>query len=289
MRKESSAKMKWILVLSMGIFGTLGPFTRQIAVSSGELALYRAILAVALISCYLLFSKQKTEFSAIKKEIWRLLLSGVAMGFNWILLFEAYRYTTISVATLSYYFAPVIVTVACPILFRERLTKKQVLCFLMSTLGMVMIIGVGGGSGSGTDGIGILCGLGAAVLYAVVILVNKSIKEVTGIYRTLMQFVGAIGILIPYVGFTDGVNLGAVDSTGWICLLIVGLLHTGVTYCLYFSSLKELDGQSVAILSYIDPLVAVLISFFVLGEPMTLLQLIGGGLILGFTRYNEIR
>lgn len=287
MEQKHTAKMKWTMTLSMMIFGTLGPFTRRIAVSSGELALYRAVLASALILFYLLATRQKIDFSAIKREILLLLLSGAAMGFNWVLLFEAYRYTTISIATLSYYFAPVLVTIACPVLFHERLTKKQVFCFLMSTLGLVLIIGVGSGTGSGTDGLGILYGLGAAVFYAAVVLMNKYIKEVTGIHRTLMQFLGAIAILIPYVALTDGVNLGGLDLTGWVCLLVVGLIHTGITYCLYFTSLKDLPGQSAAILSYIDPLVAVLISFFVLGEPMTALQMIGGGMILGFTLYNE--
>ena len=288
MKENKPAKMKWMLALAMAIFGTLGPFTRQIAVSSGELALYRAVLAAVMIGGYLLVTKQKLDFSAIKREILLLLLSGIAMGFNWVLLFQAYKYTSISIATLSYYFAPVLVTVACPFLFREKLTLKQILCFALSTTGLVMIIGVGSGNGQGTDGIGILYGLGAAVLYATVILMNKAIKGVTGIHRTLMQFVGAIIILVPYVLLTEGVNLHLLNTTGWICLLVVGLVHTGITYCLYFSSLKSLKGQSVAILSYIDPLVAVLISFFVLGETMTVLQMVGGAMILGFTLYNEL-
>ena len=117
-----------MLIASMAIFGTLGPFVRNISVSSGELALYRAVLAAALIGCYLLLTKQRIPFSRIRKEVPLLLASGMAMGINWILLFEAYKYTTVSVATLSYYFAPVIVTVVCPILFREKLTGKQILC-----------------------------------------------------------------------------------------------------------------------------------------------------------------
>ena len=132
-----------MLSVAMIIFGTLGLFTRNIAVSSGELALYRAVLAALLISGYLLVKKQKIDFKAIKKELVLLLLSGMAMGINWILLFEAYKYTTISAATLSYYFAPVIVTIVCPILFREKLTKIQILCFIMSTVGLILITGIG--------------------------------------------------------------------------------------------------------------------------------------------------
>ncbi len=276
-----------MLIISMTIFGTIGVFVRNIPVSSGELALYRAVLAALLIGSFLLVTRQKIPFTKIKKEIPLLLASGVAMGINWILLFEAYKYTSVSVATLSYYFAPVIVTAVCPFLFKEKLSGKQILCFVMSTVGLVLITGIGT-SESGKDIVGILFGLGAACFYATVILLNKFIKNVEGIHRTFLQFISAIIILLPYVMFTGGVTLGGMDGKGWTNLLIIGLIHTGVTYCLYFSSLKDLPGQKAAILSYIDPLVAVLISVTVLGEAMTPSQIIGGVLILGFTLINEI-
>ena len=157
----------------------------------------------------------------------------------------------------------------------------------MSTLGLAMITGVGLKNG-GTDHIGILLGLGAAVLYATVVLLNKYIRDVPGIHRTLLQFLAAIVILIPYVLGSGRISLGNLNHIGWINLLIVGFIHTGLTYCMYFSALKELPGQKAAILSYIDPLVAVLISVTLLGEPMTLWQGIGGAFILGFTLWNEL-
>ena len=276
-----------MLIASMTIFGTLAIFVRNIAVSSGELALYRAVLAAILIAGFLVVTKQKIHFAAIKKEVPLLLASGMAMGINWILLFEAFKYTSVSVATLSYYFAPVIVTAVCPLLFKEKLTGKQIICFVMSTLGLVLITGIGG-LGGGKDFAGILFGLGAAVFYATVILLNKFIKNVEGIHRTFLQFLAAIVILLPYVLMTSGITLFTLNGIGWVNLLIVGLVHTGVTYCMYFSSLKELPGQKAAILSYIDPLVAVLISVTVLGESMTVWQVIGGIFILGFTLWNEI-
>ena len=277
-----------MLIAAMCAFGTLGPFVRNISVSSGELALYRAVMAALLLAGYLLLTGQRIEFKSVRKESVLLLVSGMALGVNWILLFEAYRYTTVSVATLSYYFAPVIVTAACPFLFHEKLTVKQVICFAMSTLGLVLVINVTG-MGGGTDNIGVLFGVGAAVFYAAVILLNKFIKSVAGIQRTFLQFASAIVILVPYVACTSGVTLGALTSRGWVCLLVVGLFHTGVTYCLYFSALRELPGQEASLLSYIDPLVAVLASVLILGEQITAVQLFGGLLILGFTLWNEFQ
>ena len=285
---RESNRSRLMMIASMAIFGTLAPFVRRIGVSSGELALYRALMAAALIAAFLLITKQKIPFAAIKKEIPLLLLSGMAMGFNWILLFQAYKYTTVSVATLSYYFAPVIVTILCPIIFRERLTKKQIICFVMSTLGLVLITGIGDLTGASSHLTGILFGLGAAALYATVIMLNKFIKNVEGIHRTFLQFLAAIVVLIPYVALTSGVNLNLMDGTGWLCLLIVGFIHTGITYCLYFTSLKDIPGQKAAILSYIDPLIAVVISVTILGESMSLIQVIGDVLILGFTLWNEL-
>lgn len=278
-----------MISIAMVTFGTLGPFVRNIHVASGELALSRAMMAAILLGIYLTVSKQPLNLKQLSRELPLLLLSGMAMGINWILLFEAYKYTTVSVATLSYYFAPVLVTLACPILFREKMGAKQWICFAMSTIGIILITGIGDLSAGSNHLKGIFFGLGAAVLYATVILLNKFIKGVAGIQRTFLQFLAAILILIPYVAFSSGMTLYKLDGLGWACLLIVGLFHTGVTYCLYFSALKELPGQEAAILSYIDPLVAVLISVFVLGEQMTLVQLLGGGLILGFTLWNEIK
>lgn len=270
----------------MAVFGTLAPFVRNIPISSGALALYRAGMGAALIGGYLLI-RRKNPFSVEKRrEMMLLLFSGGAMGFNWILLFEAYRYTTVSTATLCYYFAPVIVTALSPILFGERLTCRQVLCLLMAALGLALITGQEGAGSAGGDRTGILFGLGAASFYAAVILMNKYIRNMDGIERTFLQFLSAAVTLVPYVAFSGGVSLDGMNGIGWLCLLTVGIVHTGITYCLYFSSLKALPGQKAAILSYIDPLVAVIVSVTFLSEPLTLRQALGGMLILGFTLWN---
>lgn len=278
-----------MLVLSMLCFGTIGYFVRNIPLPSGEIALYRAVLAAVLIGFFMLFTKKRIPFKSLKKELLLLFLSGAVMGVNWILLFQAYNYTTVSVATLCYYFAPVIVAAVSPFLFKEKAGIKQYICFFMATAGIVLIT-VNENSFEGEKQIyGILFGLSAAVFYATVVLINKYIKKVDGISRTFLQFVSAVIVLAPYVLLTDGINLSALDKKGWISLLIVGLVHTGITYCLYFSSIKSLNGQTAAVLSYIDPLVAVLVSTLLLGEDMGVMQIIGGALILVFTLLNEIK
>ena len=281
---SASAKM----IAAMAIFGTLAPFVRQTGLPSGELALYRALIAVAVIGLYLVLRGERVAWRQLKVELPLLAVSGAAMGVNWILLFQAYRYTTVSIATLSYYFAPVIVMIACPLLFRERITRRQVVCFALSTLGLVLVIGLGGPAAEQDHLRGILFGLGAAVFYAAVILMNKGLRQTAGLPRTVLQMLAAIVVLTPYVACTGGFHPELLDGTGWVCLLIVGLVHTGLAYCLYFSALKDLQGQRTAILSYVDPLVAVAVSVLVLGEGIGPWQLLGGGLILGCTLWNEL-
>lgn len=274
--------------LSMLIFGTIALFVRGVGLSSAEIALARALLAALLVGAYLLLRKTNPVKGIKRKDLLLLLLSGAAMGFNWILLFEAYRYTTVSLATLSYYFAPTIVTLLSPLLFRERMSARGALCFVASTAGMVLIVGVSGGGGN-NDLVGILFGLGAAALYATVMLLNKSITSVSGLSRTFLQFIASIVILTPYVLLSGGVHFGTLNATGMVALLVVGLVHTGITYCMYFSSLWQLKGAEAALLSYIDPLVAVIVSVAFLSEPITAWQILGGMLILGASLLNEIQ
>ena len=279
---------KFFLIVSMIVFGTIGLFVKYIPLSSGEIALYRAILAIILLGIFLLITKQKIDIKTIKKDLLLLLISGMAMGINWILLFEAYNYTSVSVATLSYYFAPVLVMVVSPILFKEKLSTLQIICFVGSTIGLVLLTGISDINGNSSNLKGIIFGILAAIFYATVIILNKFIKGVSGVNRTFLQFIASIVILLPYVLLTSGINVLNLEGVSWIYLLIIGIIHTGICYCMYFSSVKELKGQEVAIFSYIDPFVAVIVSLVFLNESMNVYQIIGGILILGFCIVNEI-
>jgi len=284
-KKQAVARLQIIIV--MIAFGTLGIFVKNIPLVSAEIALWRGVIALAVLFIFMLVSGRFTEIIKLKNKLWKLFLSGVALGFNWILLFEAYNYTSVALSTLSYYFAPTVVIIVSSILFKEKLNTKQIVCFLASTAGLILIIGVSGGGSN--DMTGILYGLGAAVLYATVVLFNKATGEIDGITRTWLQFVSVVVVLLPYVYFTSGFHLMELKNIGIINLSIIGIIHTGIIYYLYFTSLAYLKGQQAAILSYIDPLVAILASVFILGESITTLQLMGGIIILMFTLANEIK
>lgn len=281
-------KAKLNVLIAMVTFGTVSIFVKNIPLSTGEISLYRASIGFLVILLYQLFSGNRIKISEIKQDLPLLFISGICIGFGWVLLFQAFKYTTVSLATLSHYFAPVLLIILSVIIFKEKLSIKQLFCFVMATLGLIIIITSEGLEITNTTTIGVLYGLASAVLYATVLVINKRIKNVTGIDRTLIQFFAGTMVLTPYVLATSGINILSLEPKALISVLILGGFHTGFMYFLFFSSIKDLSGQEVAILSYAEPLVSIIVSLLVFREPLTLMQIIGGAMILGFTLLNEL-
>lgn len=279
-----NAKLRNITALL--IFGTIGLFVKNIELSSSEIALTRGFIGGVTLILATIFLKKKISFEAIKNNLYLLIFSGLAVGLNWIFLFQGYKYTSISNATLSYYFAPVFVTILAPFILKEKLTLSKFLCVLMALVGMFCIVGVDGING-GSDLIGIVYGLLAAGFYASVILMNKFLKGIDSIEITVIQLISATITLLPYVLYVEGLGILSVSSVSIPYILILGIVHTGIAYLLYFSSLQGLKGQTIAVLSYIDPVFAIIISAVILKEQLGFLQIIGGVLILGSSFLSE--
>lgn len=286
---NSVNKSKFNLILSMFIFGTIGIFRRYIPLPSSLLALTRGAIGVVFLLIFMMLRKEKVDFKEIKDKILILCVSGVAIGFNWILLFEAYNYTTVATATLCYYMAPVFVIMASPFLFKEKLTLKKLICVIVALAGMVLVSGVIETGFSGISELkGVLFGIGAATLYASVVLMNKKTAGVPAYPKTAIQLGSAAIVLLPYTILTENfAELTFVPLT-IIMLIVVGVLHTGLTYALYFGSMDNLKAQTVAIFSYIDPVVAIILSALILNEKMSVFGIIGAVMVLGSTLVSEI-
>lgn len=276
-------------VSAMLIFGTIGLFVKNIDLTSSEIALVRGVIGGIVLVIVSLLTKHKVSFKDVKENLLLLLLSGGAIGLNWIFLFQAYKYTTISNATLSYYFAPVFVMLLSPLILKEKLTLKKILCVACAMLGMMFIVGNSGGVTEGrNDFLGISYGLAAAAFYASVVLMNKFLKNLKSLETTYIQLILAAVVLMPYVFTVEGFNIFRMPVSSIPYILMLGVAHTGLAYLLYFSSLKELKGQTIAVMSYIDPISAVIISAIFLRERMGVLQIVGGILILGSTLISEL-
>jgi len=288
MNNRETKKAMGALVASMLIFGTIGIFRRHIDLPSSVIAMLRGFIGTAFLLVFIRLRGQRLSLADIKKNLVKLVASGVVMGFNWILLFEAYRYTSVATATLCYYMAPIIMMLVSPVLLKERLTKKKIVCMLLALTGMIPVSGVLEAGFHVSELRGVLLGLGAAVLYAAVVLTNKTITDIGAYDKTIVQLAAAAVSLTPYVLLTE--NVQAIQLTGvslWM-MLLVGMLHTGFTYALYFGCTKHLSAQTLAIVSYVDPVVAILLSAALLGERMTPLGAVGAVLVLGATLVSEM-
>ena len=288
--RENDRRSTWMFISSMLIFGTIGIFRRYIPLPSAFLAFSRGILGGLFLLAFLKLRGRKQEEKLPVQTVLWLVVSGAVMGVNWILLFEAYNYTTVAVATLCYYMQPTIVVLLSPVIFRERLTLRKGLCAVVAVIGMVLVSGVIGGGGSQTgDPRGVLFGLGAAVCYAVVVIMNKKITGVEAFQKTKIQLLSAGIVMIPYLLLTGGFDAGGVSAMTVILLLTVGIVHTGIAYVLYFGSFDGLKAQSAAILSYIDPVAALFFSALFLREPLSLPGVVGAVMIIGSAVVSEIR
>lgn len=276
---------------AMLTFSTIGIFIKNIDLSSSEIAFSRGIIGsvfLVVTSCIL---KKKISIVSIKNNLKLLIFSGIAIGINWMFLFEAYKYTTISIATISYYFAPIFVMIASPILLKEKISLKKIICVCLAMVGMLLIVGTNKSSGENMEYnhiLGICYGISAAVFYASVIISNKFIDDISPGDRTIVQLFIAAVMLIPYILMTTGFNFSSLHGISLYSLLFLGIIHTGLAYTLYFSAIKNLKGQTLAILSYIDPIFAVIISTLFLKESLGVIQIMGAILILGSTFASEI-
>lgn len=273
-------------LLAMTIFGTIGLFVKFIELPSTVIALSRGALGTLFLLLVLKLLKRRINTATVKSNFKHLIIAGVALGLNWIFLFEAYRLTSVATATLAYYMAPIILILLSPILLHERIPLGKWICVICALFGMSLISGVWEGSQNvALDGI--TMGLIAACFYASVVINNKFLKGLDPYDSSIVQLAVAAIVLFPYVLFTVDFSVLKPDITTIGLTLTVGILHTGVAYWLYFSALPKLEAARIAIFSYIDPAIAILLSVFVLMEPMTTAGVIGAVLILGAALASE--
>ena len=288
MSNKNNNKDKLLLIFSMIIFGTIGIFRRYIELPSGFLAMSRGFIGTAYLVIFVLATKKGISKKSIKKNALPLILSGAFIGFNWILLFEAYNYTSVAVATLCYYMAPMIVIAVSPVILKEKLSGKKVACVLVALAGMVLVSGVTGmESFKLSEMKGVLLGLGAALLYATVVLMNKKIKDIGPYDKTIVQLASAGVVMLAYALLVENVSKSDFSLVAVVMLVVVGVVHTGVAYAWYFGSMKSISAQTVALFSYIDPIVAIILSAVILGESMGVMEAIGAVMVLGAAALAE--
>ena len=260
---KNDPKSLAMIISSMLIFGSIGVFRRYIPASSAFLACSRGLLGGLFIFVFLKLARRGDKATVGRKkagespggqkltgrQIGWLIFTGILIGINWILLFEAFNQTTVPIATLCYYMQPTIIVLLSPLVFKEKLTQKKAICAAVAIIGMVLVSGVVGDSNGATLR-GVLLGLDAAVFYATVVMLNKKLRGIDAFQKTMIQLLAAGACMIPYMLLTGGIGETRFTTRAVILMLIVGIVHTGIAYVAYFASMDGLKIQSIALLSY---------------------------------------
>ena len=287
--QSNDKKSLLMILISMMIWGSIGIFRRFIPLSSSLIAFFRGLIGALFLVLFVKLQKKQIVHHIGRRSFLLLALSGGIMGVNWILLFEAYNYTTVATATLCYYMAPTIVVLLSPLLFQEKITLRKGICAAIAVIGMFFVSGVvESGLPAPSELRGILFGLGAAVLYACVVILNKMTPGIDAFEKTIIQLGASSVVLLPYVLLTEKSVPAELTGLTVIMLLLVGLVHTGIAYAMYFGSVDGLRAQTVAILSYMDPITALVLSALILGEKMTVYGVIGAVMIIGAAIVSEM-
>ena len=271
-------------ILSMLIFGTNGILVHHISLASSQIILMRTLIGGLLLTLIVLL-RGGFDRAGIRADLLPLLLGGSVLGLNWVALFEAYRQLNVSLATLIYYVGPILVLLFSPLLFREKLNSRKITSVVFVAVGLVCI------SGSialrGMSMRGLLTAVVSALFYAAVIIFNKRITHTGGMQTAALELDIAFVIVLIYMMLTVGLPHPAVSDIPWIA--VIGLVNTGLAYLLYFSGLQKLPAQSAALISYVDPVSALVFSALFLHETMTPVQILGAVLIIGGAVFGELK
>ncbi len=275
-------KAKIKIITAMLTWGSMGIFVRHINLPAGQIAFIRGIIGLSFLLAVSLLLKKPILKKELANNKWILIASGIILGANWIFLFEAYKHTTIAIATLSYYLAPIIIAIVSPLIFKEKLTFIKGVCCIAALIGLAFVSGVFETSSQGAgNGLGILFGIAAAISYASLTLMNKCIKGLSSMDATIAQFGISSIMLIPYILLNDYPLDIILDWKTVILLIILGVFHTGLAFWLFFSAIRDLKAQTIAVFSYLDPVTAVLMSALLLNEKIGLIQIFGAFIFLG--------
>lgn len=275
------------LICAMALWGTMAIFVKNIPLAPIEIAFYRSSIAVITLILLRMFTHQSIDWQACRKDWLGLSLSGAALGLNWTMLFSAYHYVSVSIATFCYYLAPTIILLFSTLLFHEVMNKRVWFYLILSSLGLLLILNPQALSQQNHLVKGVLFGLCAAFFYAMVMISNKILHHTNGLDRTIIQLTIASLFLFPFC-LSHGLHLQSLSIQALLNLLILGIVYTALAYTLFFSAIHQLPSIKVALMTYIDPLTALLTSTFILHETLLINQIIGGLFILASAILNEL-
>lgn len=273
-------------IFSLLIFGANGIISSYIDLTSAEIVCMRTLVGGAALLLVLIASRTRVSGAALRREAPKLLAAGICLGVNWALLFEAYKLMSVSMATLTYYLAPVFVLLLSPVLLHEKQGARAYAGMAAAAAGLVLAVGVGD---SGITARGLITGLGSAAFYAALIIFNKKIDGVSGLPLTVVEIVIAACVMTPYVLLTGGRIGFPADAAGIAALLFLCLVNSALACFMYFTSMNRLPARAVALFGYVDPVSALIFSAIFLDERLSAVQIIGAALVFAGAAWGQSR
>ena len=288
-------RLKVNLALICVTFGTIGVVTHFIPLSSAAIVFYRALIGGIFIILYSLLFGKGVNIKSMKDNLIVLIGTSFFMGLNWVFQFEAFRVSSVAIGTVCYNTMPIFLIMIASFMFNEKITLKSVICILVAMVGIFLVSNIINTGIKSSEVLGCIYGILGAIFYALIVAYNRKLEQIDVCDKIIFQFLFSTIIMAVYVLFIAKGSLffekGISEREahiGIFCILLLGLFHTGFCYIHYFIAVSKLKSETVAIYTYIDPVVALFLSYFVLHENMTVLQFIGAILILSSTLFNEL-
>ncbi|WP_368542065.1 DMT family transporter [Enterobacter soli] len=272
----------WQMSLAMLISGSIGAFVLLSGLPVTEVVFWRCLIGAVALFIFIRIGGQ--PFSPLTKVTLGLaILGGVALVVNWLLLFAAYERISIGLSTVVYNTQPFML-VMMGVLLGERVSLAKWGWLLLAFAGVVILLSseMTGSRGSGWL-VGIGLALGAAFFYALTAIITRRLKSIAPQHIAFIQVITGVVMLLPLA------QMPAFSAEfPWAILLTLGILHTGVMYQLLYSAIQKLPTPVTGSLSFIYPLVAIVVDSLVFGHTLTATQLAGGVLILFAAAGNNL-
>jgi len=262
----------WRMVVAMALSGTIGLAVIESGLPPLTVVFFRCLIGAAGLLVWLTVSRGWSRMT-LSDGPW-IVGGGLALVLNWLCLFSAYRYSSISVATVVYHTQPFMLLTLAALLQNEPLQRSRLTWLVLAFAGVALVSDLQNMGQAGASWLGVALACTAAFLYAVATLVTRRLKHLPPAQIAVFQMVVGVLVLLPVAQAQPG-GIGALDMRGAVAVLTLGLVHTAFMYTIMYSAFQRLSAQSIAALSFIYPVVALLVDLLYFHVSLHLPQVLG--------------
>lgn len=273
-------------------WGTTGATMKLVALGSPISPLLVGLLRVAIAApCLCVAASVAGEALRVpdRRDGWRVLLAGLAMGAYQACYFWGVARTSVAVGSLiAISSGPLLITLLAALLLGERPGAVTASALAAGVTGTVLL--TIGPHGPGRLPAGFLAGvtlaLGAGLCYAVyAVLVKDVVGRVAPLTLAALTFtIAALALAPALVG-----EWPSASGPAWALLVYLGVVPTAVAYALYVRGLRTTPVTVAAVLTLVEPLTATLLGVLAFGERLGAMGVLGAGLLLSAVAVLTIR